>query len=175
LTSCAINAVAVLATILLVMPSDVRSEDRMEASDVQRRASLSQFGITWTFGKEYPCGQFANGDWWVVGPVTVTKISPGLSDGRNGSMANPIPAHEQGYDRRAWNYNPDLSVRTPFMMDANVSLVSTISNPDTDGRKLIELKTAAVLTCLTKAPPAGTFRPPFCGTEKPLHHADASA
>ena len=164
------KALAVLATSHLIMLNAVRSEEVQTPSDVQRRASLNQFGITWTFDKEYPCGQFANGDWWVVGPVVVTEISPGLDDGRNGSMANPIPAHEQGYDNRAWNYNPELSVQTPFEMNANVSLVSTISNADTGGRKLIELKTAAVLTCLAKAPPAGTFRPPFCGTEKPLHN-----
>ena len=129
MTNYVIKAVAILATFHLVMPSDVRSEDGTDASHVQRRASLGQFGITWTFDKEYPCGHFANGDWWVVGPVVVTEIKPGLSDGRNGSMANPTPAHEQGYDSRAWNYNSDLSVRTPFKMDANVSLVSTISNP----------------------------------------------
>jgi hypothetical protein len=170
MTNCVIKAVAALATILLVIPSDVRSEDGADVSHVQRRTSLSQFGITWTFDKEYPCGQFANGDWWVVGPVTVTEISPGLSDGRNGSMANPIPAHEQGYDNRAWNYNRGLSVQTPFEMGANVSLVSTISNADTGSRKLIELKTAAVLTCLAEVPAAGTFRPPFCGTTKPLHN-----
>jgi len=164
------KAFAVVATSYLFMLSAVRSEDVQSASDAQRRAFLSQFGIAWTFDKEYSCGQFANGDWWVVGPVVVTEISPGLSGGRNGSMANPIPAHEQGYDSRAWNYNPGLSVQTPFEMDVNVSLVSTISNPDTGDRKLIELKTAAVLTCLAKAPPAGTFRPPFCGTEKPLHN-----
>lgn len=137
---------------------------------MQRRTSLSQYGITWTFDKEYPCGHFANGDWWVVGPVVVSEISPGRSDGRNGSMANPTPAHEQGYDSRAWNYNPSLSVQTPFEMDVNVSLVSTISNTDTGSRKLIELKTAAVLTCLAEVPAAGTFRPPFCGTNKPLHN-----
>ena len=164
------KALAVVAISHLIMLSAVRSEDVQSASDVQRRASLSQFGITCTFDQQYPCGQFANGDCWVVGPVVVTEISPGLADGRNGSMANPIPAHEQGYDSRAWNYNPGLSVQTPFEMDVNVSLVSTISNPDTGDRKLIELKTAAVLTCLAKASPAGTFRPPFCGTEKLLHN-----
>lgn len=38
--------------------------------------SISQYGITWTFDKAYPVGQFINGDWWVVGPVTVVKVSP---------------------------------------------------------------------------------------------------
>jgi hypothetical protein len=163
------KALAVFATSYLVMLSAAQSGDRVGTTGVRNRASLNQFGITWTFDKEYPCGQFANGDWWVVGPVVVIEISPGLANGRNGSMANPIPANEQGYDSRAWNYNPDLSVTTPFKMDVSVSLVSTISNTDTGSRKLIKLKTAAVLTCLAEVPLAGTFRPPFCGTEKPLH------
>ena len=38
--------------------------------------TLSQFGITWTLDLEHEYGQFANGDYWVIGPVTVTAISP---------------------------------------------------------------------------------------------------
>ena len=34
-------------------------------------STLSQFGVTWTFDKEYEVGQFANGDPWVVGPVAL--------------------------------------------------------------------------------------------------------
>ena len=39
-------------------------------------AEISQFGITWTFDDSYPYGQFANGDFWVAGPVTIIQISP---------------------------------------------------------------------------------------------------
>ena len=38
--------------------------------------SVSQYGITWTFSADRPTGQFVNGDWWVVGPVTITNITP---------------------------------------------------------------------------------------------------
>jgi hypothetical protein len=31
-------------------------------------SSIEQYGITWTFDKEYQCGQFVNGDYWVLGP-----------------------------------------------------------------------------------------------------------
>ncbi|MCP4856829.1 MAG: hypothetical protein GY903_20290, partial [Fuerstiella sp.] len=161
---------AVLAALYLLSPCVVRGEDSQDGPRLKTAETINQFGITWTFDKEYPCGQFANGDWWVVGPAVVTEISPGLADGMNGSMANPMPAHEQGYDSRAWNYNPKLSVQTPFEMDVNVSVVSTISNADTGSRKLNEVKTAAVLTCLAEVPPVGTFRPPYCGTHKPLHN-----
>src|SRR5688572_12021616 len=55
--------------------------------------SLSQFGITWRFDRDYKTGQFANGDYWVVGPVTILSISPSPVeiDGEtlNGSMINP--------------------------------------------------------------------------------------
>ena len=44
---------------------------------------VSQFGITWTFDKKVPVGQFVNGDYYVVGPVTVVKIDPAPANGRN--------------------------------------------------------------------------------------------
>jgi hypothetical protein len=40
--------------------------------------SVTQYGITWTFDKGYRTGVFANGDYWVLGPVTITAISPDL-------------------------------------------------------------------------------------------------
>ena len=38
--------------------------------------SVSQWGITWTFDGDYTTGQYANGDYWVVGPVNITAITP---------------------------------------------------------------------------------------------------
>jgi hypothetical protein len=38
--------------------------------------SVSQYGVTWTFDKPVRVGQFLNGDWYVVGPVTVKAIAP---------------------------------------------------------------------------------------------------
>ena len=37
---------------------------------------LSQYGITWTFAKPARVGQFINGDWYVIGPVTIQNIDP---------------------------------------------------------------------------------------------------
>ena len=61
-----------------------------------QQSRISQFGITWTFDKDYTVGQFANGDYWVVGPVTIIEITPISEDdgaGRivHGSMLNPSP------------------------------------------------------------------------------------
>ena len=41
--------------------------------------SVSQFGVTWSFSQDRPVGQFANGDWWVVGPVTITGAARTVS------------------------------------------------------------------------------------------------
>ena len=38
--------------------------------------SVSQYGITWTFDQPARAGRFVNGDWYVVGPVTVKAIDP---------------------------------------------------------------------------------------------------
>jgi hypothetical protein len=65
---------------------------------------ITQFGITWTFDKDHLVGRFANGDYWVVGPVTIIGIAPASVEigGRviNGSMVNPSPRLRwtQGYD-----------------------------------------------------------------------------
>ena len=37
---------------------------------------VSQYGITWTFDKPARVGHFINGDWYVVGPVTIKAIDP---------------------------------------------------------------------------------------------------
>ena len=67
--------------------------------------SVSQFGIKWGFDKVYPTGRFANGDYWVIGPVKIVGISPKSQevDGRtkHGSMVNPTTEPRiQGYDLR---------------------------------------------------------------------------
>ncbi|RMF85268.1 MAG: hypothetical protein D6744_01685, partial [Planctomycetota bacterium] len=147
-------------------------------------SSVSQWGITWTFDKAYPVGQFVNGDYWVLGPVVITSITPAPSGGRNGSMVNPAPGWDHAYDSRlSYGYNASLGVTLPLTLNPNESLVSTISHDDapthTDvqGREInlghAYLKTAAVLTCLATAPPADAFRPPYAGTYKPLYSAGA--
>ena len=42
----------------------------------EQAAQITQYGITWTFDRAYPVGRFVTGDYWVVGPVTVTGVSP---------------------------------------------------------------------------------------------------
>jgi hypothetical protein len=148
---------------------------------------ITQFGITWTFDQEYEYGQFANGDYWVVGPVTIIDISPPSTNvaGRviNGSMINPSPQDgaTQGYDSSMYGqygpyYDPalnaarpnnqNLSDANPLVIPASASLVSSISLPEAGSRP--QLQTAAVLTVLPTAAPEGSFRPPYSGNDKTI-------
>ncbi|HEY0946205.1 MAG TPA: immunoglobulin domain-containing protein [Opitutaceae bacterium] len=149
------------------------------AASIKAATSLSQFGITWTFDKDYPTGQFANGDYWVVGPVKIVSISPKstTSSGRtiNGSMVNPAVGKAQGYDSATYatygasysgNVAAGISSSNPLTLNAGSSLISSISNPTAGARP--QLTSAAVLTVLSSAAPAGSFRPPYTGTDKTL-------
>lgn len=46
------------------------------SDDLPLKDSISQYGITWTLDKPVRAGQFINGDWYVVGSVTVQRIDP---------------------------------------------------------------------------------------------------
>ncbi|HUT00991.1 MAG TPA: hypothetical protein VM031_00945, partial [Phycisphaerae bacterium] len=119
--------------------------------DLPLKASVSQYGITWTFQKPARVGQFVNGDWYVVGPVTVEAIDPKPLYGeevpkreldrmdkerkveqrvRNGFMLNPPAAMKVAYDSgvRNW-FDPSLIQKPPVAMKPGDSLVSTISMP----------------------------------------------
>jgi len=119
--------------------------------------SVSQYGITWTFDKKVPVGQFINGDWYVVGPVQVKAIAPKPLWGhdveaselvdkgsiheaneypgrqaRNGSSLNPPAAETRaGFDSRipSGRYDPNLFSHLPISMKPGDALVSTISRP----------------------------------------------
>jgi hypothetical protein len=128
-------------------------------------SSVTQYGITWTFDKAYPVGQFVNGDWWVVGPVTVVGVTPApgpapatepatsaksrygasaLVDDkryRNGSMVVTGPTADglftkQGYDSRPLNFDPALSIVYPYQLPTGQSLISTISSENYQDGKL---------------------------------------
>ena len=185
-----------ILAVLLLLVTHAKAE---EAS------SVSQYGITWTFDKAYTVGKFVTGDYWVVGPVTVTSVSPApgpstdaatgtvkshygatalVDDSRmrNGSMIVAKADAKEGFDSRAKNYDPGMSVAFPCNLAANQSLVSTISNTTFPVKVLqadmmwsqekmtsTALQSAAILTCLDKAPPDDAFRPPYAGTDKPIY------
>ncbi|NLX60352.1 MAG: hypothetical protein GXY74_14845 [Phycisphaerae bacterium] len=115
------------------------------------KESVTQYGITWTFETPARVGQFVNGDYYVVGPVTVTAIDPkprvgaevgedeldanekGLREKvadrvRNGSMLNPSATQKVGWDSGVKNwFRRNVVTVPPVSMKPGDSLVSTIS------------------------------------------------
>jgi hypothetical protein len=146
-------------------------------SVVYSATSVTQHGITWTFDSDHTVGQFANGDYYVIGPTNITGISPGYTSSpraKNGSMINPS-SMPQGYDGAGYysssaNVGIGISPSTPLVLQPGDSLVSTISVDTIADSNASYVKTAAVLTCLNAAPPSGTFRPGISGTTKTLHN-----
>jgi hypothetical protein len=151
--------------------------------------TLTRLGITWTFDQEVPYGEFANGDYWVIGPVQVVSITPAPAaepdNMRNGFEVNPKPGDQHPYDSRASGFTASMVAALPLSLQPGSSLVSTASNPEERDCDLdsqhpgftnfqgqcfeAPLKVAAVLTALSAVPPAGSFRPPYAGTDKPLY------
>lgn len=138
--------------------------------------AVSQFGVTWTFDRDYPTGQFANGDYWVVGPVKITSITPrsAVVNGQtiHGSMINPVPNTGQAFDSRIRNNSfqsaKNVARQFPLTVAVNSSLLSSISFDATATGNAMQLQTIAILTVLDRTPPAGSFRPPYAGTDKTI-------
>ncbi len=136
--------------------------------------TVTKDGITWQFSGKAQVGQFVNGDYYVVGPVTVVAITPKPGPGRNGSVLNLPP--DQGrspFDDRAEGerYDSGLRAEPPVPMHPGDALISSISveqvgdlpAPLRPGDKsLSPVRTVSVLTCLDKPVPADAFRPSYC-------------
>jgi hypothetical protein len=153
-------------------------------------SSVSQHGITWYFDATYQAGQYANGDWWVVGPVTITRITPEsrvIDDGRvvNGSMVNPkgsvngwdshssteLSAYPK-YDGR-YNVAPSITGR-PLTIEQG-SIVSAISRTTgtIGGSNRSIIDKYAILTVTPEAPLKGAFRPDPYGEDKRSHWTES--
>jgi len=161
-----------------------------EPEVISKASSLTQFGITWFFDKEYQVGTFANGDYWVLGPVEIVKITPQSLSGErvmNGSMLNPVDTvnevqkYSQGYDSAMYGmYGTDtsyadtlnvalnVSASAPLVIAASNSLVSTISLDAAGSRP--QLETAAILTVVEFSPAEGSFRPSYSLSDKTIHY-----
>ncbi len=168
----------------------------LAAVAAQAATSVSQYGITWTFSADRQVGQYANGDYWVVGPVTITSITPAStvvasrasnSGGTtfvndsviNGSMVNPAagPAVNQGFDSHldgGATYRANLNAARPGGNDlsaANPLVLAAGSSlistiSHPQATRRPALTDAAVLTVVASPPPANSFRPPYQGTDK---------
>jgi Bacterial Ig-like domain (group 2) len=155
--------------------------------------SVSKDGVTWTFSEAVPVGQFVNGDYYVVGPVTLTKIDPApttSSPYENGSVKNlPTANSKSGFDSRLndgadESFWFDASVRqyVPISLKPGDSLVSSISVAQihtlpevmrSTDKNISPVATVSVLTVLATQPTADAFRPSYCDRNQTIYHADA--
>lgn len=155
-------------------------------SYVQTVTQIQRQAITWTFDRPVQAGQYVNGDWWVVGPVGISQITPrSLSTHawqRNGSMVNPQAyTLDHGYDasmygtwaqgeyRRNLNVALDVSGANVLQLRPGQSLVSTQS---ASRGSMPQLDHASVLTCVGAPPDRDAFRPPYCGNDKTSHFTE---
>ncbi|MBN2584615.1 MAG: hypothetical protein JXL80_16245, partial [Planctomycetes bacterium] len=121
--------------------------------------SVSQYGVTWTFDKPVQVGRFVTGDYYIVGSVTVTAVSPKARFGaevtdaeagdyekrrvklgdrvRNGSMLNPPTTTDVAYDSRIQGHNGKLAARLPIAMKPGDSLVTAISLAETQQNQVL--------------------------------------
>ena len=143
--------------------------------------SINQYGVTWKFSKSVTYGQFVTGDYWIVdsgGGVTVNSVSPAPSNGKNGSMINPLPGKGQGFDSGGEDYESAMSISFPVKVVAGDALLSSISlngseTSNWEGKSIgsnSRLRTVAVLTILSKVPPSGTFRPSYVDRSQKLYN-----
>lgn len=143
---------------------------------------LTHFNAGWTFSEDHLTGVFANGEPWVVGPVTITAISPnnaGVWDetypgdvGPNsGSTLVTVPSTFQGYCtklKRAPGYpeggfyytrSLDLSLveNLPVIIAAGEILITATGQVEAGDVRTCTNEICA-LSVLASAPAVGSFR-----------------
>src|SRR5271167_350595 len=156
-------------------------------------SSITKDGITWTFSQAVPVGQFVNGDYYVVGPVTIIAINPPpttSSPYENGSVLDlPTANGKSGFDSRlndgtdeSWWFDASLRSYPPITLKPGDSLASSISLAQihsvpevmraTD-MSVSPVQTVSVLTVVSAAPSADAFRPSYCDRSQTIYHADS--
>jgi len=154
-------------------------------------SSITKDGITWTFSAPVPVGQFVNGDYYAVGPVTITAISPRPTTSSpylNGSVKNlPTSNGKSGFDSRlndgtdeSWWFDATLRSYPPITLNPGDALVSSISLPTihsvpevmrASDMSASPVASDSVLTVLSSAPSADAFRPSYCDRNQVIYHA----
>jgi len=137
--------------------------------------AISDGNISWDFSSPVQSGKFANGDHWVVGPVTITSITPSYNGNNHGFEVNPVSTNLQGFDTRIGSFTPSLVPSLPYDAVPGESIIKVVSvTPSNTGCRPC-IQSASILTILS-APPvnngATIFRPPYFGTNKPLYSVE---
>lgn len=130
--------------------------------------------IAFYFDKKYKAGTFVNGDYWVLGPVTITRIIPDFDGSNYGWEVNPVVEGGHGFQAGGGGggFDPSLVPELPYRAEGTLSIVKTTPLV---GSTRPCLKTAEVLTVVEEIPPgngADVFRPPYAGDEKPYYYVE---
>ncbi len=171
-----------------VSAQNAEAREENNAPTLENRKEISQYGVTWRFDKEVSVGRFVNGDYYVVGPVTVVSIDPAPVDGRNGSVLNyDNMRNKTGFDSRDNKgrvYDAGIRSAPPISLKPGDSLLSAIScerrgqftqmlwpfKPE-KGMAKSWVRSVSVLTCMASPQPSDAFRPAFCDRENSVYLA----
>src|SRR4030042_144698 len=138
--------------------------------------SITQYGFTWNFKSAVEYGRFVNGDYWVVGPVVITSITPSFDGANYGWEVNPILGSTTGLQDKCSSYEFPIDLSRmpslPYTAQPGSSIVKAAPSAAmlAGGSHRVCLQTAAVLTVLASPPAADAFRPSYIGTWKQLYY-----
>jgi hypothetical protein len=149
------------------------------------QTSVTQGKVTWTFAEPALVGQYANGDWWVQGPVSIISISPESVDEagwiQHGTVVDPVfSLGPQGFDssmseggqgpKYSAALNVDPGITTSPLNLTTGTVVKSISRADTPAVRGAgsrpQLQGMEYLTVVSAVPAPNSFRPPPGATDK---------
>ena len=141
--------------------------------------------VTFFFSADHTVGQYANGDWWVLGPVNITHITPESTNAngwwQHGTQLNATAGTgPQGFDSSMTeggqgpgyssilNVDPGHTTEPLAVQEGTIiKAISLPTRPSTRGAgRRPQLKGMEYLTVVATLPPTGAFRPPPVGTDK---------
>ena len=156
---------------------------------LQAAKSITYFGVTWNFAEDHPTGVFANGEPWVVGPVSLISVTPnnnvvwdesypGEPGPNSGSMRVTTPNTLQGFctkmkairgypNDKVYTRSLDLSLteNLPVILKAGEMLMSAVGQTESEGGVGRSVTNEiCVLTVSADAPQSGSFRPSLFST-----------
>lgn len=151
-------------------------------------SSITKDGVTWSFAEPATAGQFINGDWWVLGPVTISAIDPPPGESApymNGSVKNMPFERGSGFDQRlddgvdqSWWFDPALRQYPPITLVSGDTLVSSVSfdTPHTVPEPFSPwdmhpspIRSYSILTVVPAPVSAEAFRPSYCDRGRAYH------
>lgn len=137
---------------------------------------ISQYNVTFRFVAPVQAGQYATGDWWIVGPATIAAIDPPSqpSRGRHGWQVNPASPTSQALDSRVADYNASQLPTLPATVQPDDAVVKAVSLPDPIQHS-VALDVVVVLSVVSMPPAQDAFRPPYFGTRQSRAAAAARA